>query len=331
MFSCAIWAQAPATTPAKPAAAKPKPAATAPAKPGTPGAKAAAKPAAAAANPNDPVVLTVGAEKLTKSQFDGIISVLPANAQAQMASPEGKRKFAERVAEIMTLSQEARRRRLDEKASYRTQIRLTQDNLLASALYQEVEEKTVVPPADVQKYYDEHKSEYETAEARHILIRFKDSRVPLKEGQKDLTDEEALAKTKELRERIAKGEDFAAVAKAESDDTGSGAQGGSLGEFGHGRMVKVFEDAAFTLPVGQVSEPVKSDFGYHLIEVQKRGTKPLAEVQDDIEKQLRTDLARKTMEAITNATTPVMDEAYFGSPAPEQPAAPAQPPAAPQQ
>jgi parvulin-like peptidyl-prolyl isomerase len=80
-------------------------------------------------------------------------------------------------------------------------------------------------------------------------------------------DAEALALANELRNRILAGEDFAALAGAYSDDTGSGANGGDLGWFGKGRMVAPFEEAAFSLPVGEVSEPVKTDFGYHLIEV----------------------------------------------------------------
>jgi parvulin-like peptidyl-prolyl isomerase len=84
------------------------------------------------------------------------------------------------------------------------------------------------------------------------------------------TEAEALTLANELRERILAGEDFAALAKAYSDDTSSGANGGDLGWFGRNAMVAPFEEAAFSLAVGEVSEPVKTDFGYHLIEVLER-------------------------------------------------------------
>jgi parvulin-like peptidyl-prolyl isomerase len=94
------------------------------------------------------------------------------------------------------------------------------------------------------------------------------------------TDAEALALANELRERILAGEDFAALAQAYSDDTGSAANGGDLGWFGRGRMVAPFEEAAFSLPVGEVSEPIKTDFGYHLIEVtEKDAERPKDEAQ----------------------------------------------------
>ncbi len=93
-------------------------------------------------------------------------------------------------------------------------------------------------------------------------------------------DAEALALANELRSRILAGEDFAALARAYSDDTGSGANGGDLGWFGKGRMVAPFEEAAFSLPLNQVSEPVKTDFGYHLIEVlEKDPARPKDEAQ----------------------------------------------------
>ena len=68
-----------------------------------------------------------------------------------------------------------------------------------------------------------------------------------------------------ILERLKKGEKFAELAKELSTDTGSGKRGGDLGYFGRGRMVKPFETAAFALSIGQTSEPVKSEFGYHVI------------------------------------------------------------------
>lgn len=81
------------------------------------------------------------------------------------------------------------------------------------------------------------------------------------------SDAQAKALAEQLRQRLLAGEDFAQLAAVYSDDTGSGMQGGDLGWFGKSRMVAPFADAAFSLPLNQVSEPVKTDFGYHLIEV----------------------------------------------------------------
>ena len=104
-------------------------------------------------------------------------------------------------------------------------------------------------------------------------------------------DAEALALANELRNRILAGEDFATLAGAYSDDTGSGANGGDLGWFGKGRMVAPFEETAFSLPVGEVSEPVKTDFGYHLIEVMEEDP---ARAKDEAQLQQERDQAFQT-------------------------------------
>jgi peptidyl-prolyl cis-trans isomerase D len=92
--------------------------------------------------------------------------------------------------------------------------------------------------------------------ARHILIK-----------------DEATALA--VEERLKKGEDFAKVAKEVSTDTGSAPQGGDLGWFGKGQMVKEFEDAAFAMKVGEISAPVKSQFGYHVIQVLGHEDRPV--------------------------------------------------------
>jgi parvulin-like peptidyl-prolyl isomerase len=100
------------------------------------------------------------------------------------------------------------------------------------------------------------------------------------------TDAEALALAQELRQRLLEGEDFSTLAAQYSDDPGSGANGGDLGWFGKGRMVAEFETAAFSLPLNEVSEPIKTQYGYHLIEVLERDTeRPKPEAQLEQERQ----------------------------------------------
>ncbi|MFZ1755350.1 MAG: peptidylprolyl isomerase [Caldilineaceae bacterium] len=85
-----------------------------------------------------------------------------------------------------------------------------------------------------------------------------------------MSEAEALALATELRQRILDGEDFAALAAEYSDDTGSGANGGDLGWAGRGAYVPEFDEAAFSLPIGEISEPIKTQFGYHIIQVLER-------------------------------------------------------------
>src|SRR5207248_491234 len=124
---------------------------------------------------------------------------------------------------------------------------LQTDQFLARMVYQELGNNTKADDAALHAYYDAHKKEWEEVKARHILIRFQGSQLPLKPNQKDLTDSEALAKVKDIREKIEAGGDFAKFAATESDDSGTAANGGDLGPFARGRMAPAFEQAAFSL------------------------------------------------------------------------------------
>ena len=174
--------------------------------------------------------------------------------------------------------------------------------------------KPTVTDADLQTYYTAHKDAYDVKEqvkARHILI-------TSPKGADAKTDAAAKAKAQGILDQLHKGADFAALAKANSDDPGSKDSGGELGFFTTGKMVPPFEKAAFALPVGQVSEPVKSQFGYHLILVEKHESKTLDEVRPEIEKKLRPELAKQAVDNLRKQTPVKVDDSFFG-PGPASP------------
>ena len=260
----------------------------------------------AATVPADTVVLTVGTEKITRAQFEELLAAL-AESGRPAATATARRQVAEQFGELKAMAQEARKRKLDQSPSVKQMIGIQTDQVLASSLAKELSDAKP-DDAAAHAFFDSHKGEYEQATASHILIRFKGSQVPLKPSQKDLTEPEALAKAQELRKKLVDGADFAATAKAESDDTGSGANGGSLGTFPHGQMVPQFEQAVFTVPVGQISEPVRTQFGYHIIKVEARSSKSFEEAKADIGKQMGKD----ALEVIRKNTPVTLNDTYFG-------------------
>jgi peptidyl-prolyl cis-trans isomerase D len=149
----------------------------------------------------------------------------------------------------------------------------------------------------VRDYYSQHRKDWEKPEkvkARHILIATKQTDSP-----------EALAAAQAKAEGLAKqlraGADFAKLAQANSDDKGSAARGGELGSFGRGEMVPEFEKTAFALKVGQVSEPVKSQFGWHIIKLEGREAAFIPtwdnshqKASDALREQKAKDMARHT-------------------------------------
>ncbi|EZP78700.1 PpiC-type peptidyl-prolyl cis-trans isomerase [Parageobacillus genomosp. 1] len=123
-----------------------------------------------------------------------------------------------------------------------------------------------VTEKELKDYYENYKPKIK---ASHILVK----------------DEKTA---KEVKAKLDKGEDFAKLAKEYSQDPGSAANGGDLGWFGPGKMVKEFEDAAYKLKVGQVSDPVKTDYGYHIIKVtDKEEKKPFNEMKEQIEFEVK--------------------------------------------
>jgi peptidyl-prolyl cis-trans isomerase C len=264
--------------------------------------------------------MTVGTEKITAAQYDQLINALPAQYQKAARGPQ-KRQIAEQMVQLKVLSSEAEKRGIDQQSIVKQQLAFDRQNVLAGALYNDLVKSVKIDDAAVLAYYNEHKSaEFESLKARHILIRFKGSAVPLRPGQKELTEEESLAKAQDVRKQLLAGGDFIALAKSESDDTGSGANGGDLGSFKHGQMVAPFEAVAFALPVGQISEPVKTQFGYHIIKVEARESKSLEDARSEIADKLRPEAAKKEVDDLRKKSSVTFDEGFFGPPAPAAPA-----------
>jgi peptidyl-prolyl cis-trans isomerase C len=259
----------------------------------------------------DKVVLVIGDAKYTVAQYQSLVMSLPDQYRAAALGPQ-KRQFIENYLRMKLLADEARKRNLQQKPDVQAQIAFASDNVLAGQAFTELTKNLQASDADVQKYYDQHKNEFETAKATHILIRYKGSPVPVRAGAKDLTEEEALAKAQELRKKLVAGGDFAATAKVESDDTGSAAAGGELGSFARGQMVGAFDQAAFSLPVGQISEPIKTQYGYHLIKVEERTAKTLDKAKEEIEQKLKPELARQAIENLKKTTPVTVDDTFFG-------------------
>lgn len=143
---------------------------------------------------------------------------------------------------------------------------LTELQLMKS--YYETKIKEFEPTdEEIQKYYDKNKDNFFKAKASHILV-------------------ETVEEANKLKKELNKGADFAEMAKENSKDPGSAANGGSLGEFKNGDMVAEFNDVVKILKVGEISDPVKSKFGYHIVKVDEKSARTLDEVKEELKQQL---------------------------------------------
>src|SRR5579862_2026424 len=159
-----------------------------------------------------------------------------------------------------------------------------------------VESGIQITQADLQAYYDQHRDQYrvpEQVKVSHILIK-----TPLAGADGKVDDKgvaEAQHRAEDLLKQLKSGAKFEDLAKKYSEDPGSAKQGGSLGWIGRGQTVPEFEKVAFSLPKGQISELVKSSYGFHIIRVDDRQDahmKSLDEVKGDIEPLLKQQKAQ---------------------------------------
>lgn len=268
----------------------------------------------------DAVVLTIGDQKVTRAQFEELLEALSENGRP-IPNAAAKRQVAQQFAQMLVLSQEARKRKLDQTPASKQMLTIQVDSYLANALQRQVADQVKPDDAALHAYYDAHKGQYEQVKASHILIRYKGSPVPSRPDQKDLSETEAEAKAKDIEKQLASGGDFAAIAKAESDDTGTATNGGALPPFGRGQMVPEFEQAVFSQEVGKISQPVKTKYGYHIIKVESRTSKSFEEAKSDVEKQIKPQLVREAMDRLEKETPVTLDDNYFGASSPPPPPA----------
>jgi len=196
------------------------------------------------------------------------------------------------------------------------EIKESIDVQLLALTLDDIARQVSVPPAELQSYYEQNKASFAEPEQRrasHILLTVGEGgSAKDKDGARKLA-QELLAKVK------AQPEDFAKLAQQYSKDPGSAANGGDLGFFGRGMMVKPFEDAAFALKPGEISDIVETDFGLHLIRITETkggAALPFEQVKQKIESSFRQQQAQKKFaEAAEQFTNIVYEQADSLQPA----------------
>jgi peptidyl-prolyl cis-trans isomerase C len=231
---------------------------------------------------DDPVVARVNGEAIKQSDLDFASSEL--GQQLSNYSPQDRKKLlVGYVIQIELMAGAGAKEGLDKKDNFGDRVKYHTRRALANA-YFDASIRDAVSEEAAREFYQENYKPQQQVHARHILV---------------ATEEEA----KEVAERLEKGEDFAALAKEKSKDKG---EGGDLGFIARGQTVKPFEDAAFGLDVGQISEPVQSQFGWHIIKVEEKRDQPppsFEQVKEAIIAQLAQLKAQEVVTGLRNTAT----------------------------
>ncbi|MEN9785212.1 MAG: hypothetical protein RLZZ299_476 [Pseudomonadota bacterium] len=232
------------------------------------------------------VLVTVNGQAVTQDMLDSALAAMPADVRDQVVSQGLQARLRDHMVLQELLWQEAVKRGLATEPAVQAALVMAARDVLANAVL-EAETGRRSDPAAVKAYYDAHPEHFKRPQvhARHILV-------PDEPGARD-----ALAKVKA-------GASFADVARTVSRDPGSAENGGDLGWFERGTMVPEFEAAAFGAATGALVGPVKSQFGWHVLEILgTRDTVPLEEVREGIEEKLRDEARTSWIEELRSRAT----------------------------
>jgi peptidyl-prolyl cis-trans isomerase C len=266
-------------------------------------------PLAAARAQDNPVVARANGVDIRESDLAFAEEEIGSN-MPQMPPAQKRDYLINYLADVVILSQAAAQQKLDQHDDVQRRLTFDHNRVLMEALLQDAGQHALSDEA-LHKVYDEAVKQIpaeEEVHARHILVE---------------TEDEAKAIEAELK----KGADFATLAKEKSKDPGA-ADGGDLGWFTKDQMVPEFAEAAFKLDKGQISDPVHTQFGWHIIKVEDKRTKPTptfdqvkGQLSNYVEHRAQTELVDNLRK---NATIERLDQpAAAPDPAALNPAAPA--------
>lgn len=217
-------------------------------------------------------VAIVNGKEITQDDVLKFLNDIGPQVAMQFQSPEGIQKVVDELINQELLYLDAKENKFDEEASYVQMVEDTKVTILKSYALNKLIANEDASIEELKEFYDSHTEHFkkpESAIASHILV-----------------EEEATAK--EIIQELNEGLSFEVAAKEYSSCPSKDA-GGSLGEFSRGQMVPEFEEAAFTMEEGTISEPIKTQFGYHIIKLDERkpaATESFEEVKDEIYKQV---------------------------------------------
>ena len=260
------------------------------------------------------VVMRVNGEPVTEAEFNAFVSAVPEQQRMMLASPAGKRQLADEIVRMKALAQEARRLGLEKDAEFVAQMELLKTQLTATRALQKIVDDQ--SEKRIQSMYEKEKGS--SLSLRHIVVSYEGGMIPPRQG-KAATGEAATAKANALVARLRGGADFGSTARAESDDQESGSRGGSLGPLRAEMLPPEVAGVVTKLKPGQISDPVKTQFGIHIFSVAQP---TLEDMRPMLLQQVQQQIAQEEVKRLQNASKVDLDPQFF----PPLPTVPSQQP-----
>ncbi|HUP64723.1 MAG TPA: peptidylprolyl isomerase [Thermoanaerobaculia bacterium] len=223
----------------------------------------------------DEVLVRVNGQPIRASEFNAAVASLPPQMQAPIASPSGRKALAEELVRMKILEQHARQKGLEKDPEISARLAVATGNILANAALRDI--MAGQQPASPRELYDQNLRQFESVQLSQIVVPYQGSVVA--GDQTAQSETEAMRKAEQIVARVKGGADFAATARQESADRESAQRGGDLGPIGHGTFPDEVDDLIFSLPVGAISDPVKTVYGVHIFKINGKQTRSFEEVE----------------------------------------------------
>ena len=258
-----------------------------------------ATPIPPAADPNA-VVATVAGKGYTAKEMDEIMKLLPPQAKPAMAK-ETEASLTS-LFMILRLSDEARKRQLDQQSPNKEAIAMYTLDGLTNAFVVEKRNEVEVTPADLEAYYKAHQDQYEIAKVSAVLVSFGANR----------KEEEAKAKADDLVKQLRAGADFATVAKASSDDKDSAAKGGEYASVRRtDKLPEPTKKVVFALNPGEISDPQRQPNGFYIFKVTSKTTAPLSEMSSTLSPTVKQEKFNQWMNGLQTQYKPKIEKPEY--------------------
>ena len=257
---------------------------------------------------NSPVVMRVNGEPVTEEDFQSFLQQAPEQMQAFYASPDGRRLLAQEIVKFKALEQEGRRLGVDSDPVAASRIDMARGNIVAAYALQKLVPKP--DEARLRAEYEKEKKNLDTIQLSHILIAFQGASVPGRSGAQR-SFEDAMKKANAIVAQLRGGADFAQMARAQSDDSGSAANGGSLGAVSPAALPPDMQPTVMRLKNGEVSNPVRSTFGVHIFKMGAHSGRTYEEMKPLFLQKLQRDDAEATVLRLQKAAKVDLDPKFF--------------------
>ncbi|HEY0789343.1 MAG TPA: peptidylprolyl isomerase, partial [Thermoanaerobaculia bacterium] len=264
--------------------------------------------AGATATAQDPVLVTVNGEEIRQAEFDAAVERLPREMQGVINSPEGRTALAEELIRMKTLEQYARQNELDRQSDVAAALSVSEGEILANAAIRDLvaKQKDVTP----RELYDRNRAQFEAVKLSQIVIPFQGSAVA-GQNKNVPTEQEAHRIASEIAGRLRGGADFAALAKQVSVDRQTAERGGDLGFVGHGTFPEDVDKMIFSLPVGSVTDPVRTGYGMHVFKVTDKQTRSFEEVEQALARSGKQLQARNVADELRKTAKVEFNPKFF--------------------